>query len=255
MIDDTKYVLQLSYNGASYHGWQIQKNALSVQQVLNECLSTLIGQPVETTGGGRTDTGVHAYMQMAQIDSHIKISSPENFLYRLNKILPHQIAVHHIYTVPFDFSVRFDALFRRYEYHISFIKNVFGHQQNLTIYRPNFDINLMNQACEILLNHTDFQSFSKYHTDVNHYTCHIDFAYWQPVRNGLIFHIKANRFLRGMVRAIVGTMLKVGKRGISLSEFEAIILSKDRINAGAAVSPYGLYLAEIGYDDRLKKLI
>lgn len=244
-----KYVLDVAYNGAGFHGWQIQQNAMSVQQTLNQALQTLLQLEIETFGSGRTDTGVHALQQYVQIENDIEILDPQKFIFKLNAILPHEIAVKHIFKADSKFSVRFDALFRKYEYRIAFDKNPFLQKQVLFLFNRTLDIELMNKAAQILFQHTDFQCFSKYHTEVSHYICHIYEAEWRMEGSLLVFHIKANRFLRGMVRAIVGTLLRVGKHEIDLAGFEQIILSKDRKNAGFSVAANGLFLTEVGYKE------
>lgn len=249
-----RYVLELSYKGTNYHGWQRQINAHTVQDELNNALRKITKTDVETIGSGRTDTGVHAAQQFVQFD-HSLIENPAKFILQLNAILPFDIFIKHIYLAENEFSARFDAVERSYEYRISFTKNPFLKDLCCYYFKPKLNLDLMNEACSILLKHIDFQSFSKYKTEVNHFECTISEAKWQIESELLVFHISANRFLRGMVRAIVGTMLKVGEGNISVSEFEQIILKKDRIYAKAAAPPEGLFLTKVRYPDGLLQLL
>jgi tRNA pseudouridine38-40 synthase len=245
-----RYFLEISYKGTRYHGWQIQPNAITVQEVLNKALSTLLGEPVDTLGSGRTDTGVHAYVQVVHLDTEKEIK--DSFLVSINAILPKDIAVHWIRAVHKDAHARFDALQRSYVYKIALQKNPFD-QELVWFYRGQPNVYLMNQAAALLLRHTDFECFSKVHTEVNNFNCTITRAYWEQNGTRLHFHITANRFLRGMVRAIVGTLLEVGKGKCSIEDFEKILLSKDRNKAGMAAPPEGLYLCEVSYPETIFK--
>lgn len=247
-----RYVLELSYRGTPYHGWQIQQNAHTVQQELNNALETILKQSVETIGSGRTDTGVHALQQFAHFD-YEGILNPAKLVFQLNAILPESIFVYQIYGSSNDFSARFDAVSRSYVYKISYRKDPFLKDLACFYYKKRPNIELMNQAASLLLKYTDFQSFSKYHTDVNHFECFISKAFWQEEGGLLLFHISANRFLRGMVRAIVGSLLEVGSGKISVMDFEKIILMRDRKYAKAAVPAQGLYLSNIVYPAGLLK--
>jgi tRNA pseudouridine38-40 synthase len=198
-------------------------------------------------GSSRTDAGVHARQQIAHFDVEDEITNLPNLSYRLNKILPSDIAIKRIYKVEDNYHCRFEAISRKYEYHISTQKNPF--QRGLYYEFANkLNIDLMNKACQTLFKHIDFECFSKIKTDVNTFNCTISEAYWQQEEDDLIvFYIKANRFLRGMVRAIVGTLLDVGLGKLSIDDFEQIILSKNRRNAGRAVPAEGLFLMEVNY--------
>ena len=242
-----RYFIECAYKGTNYSGWQIQINAVAVQEVIEKSLSTLLKTKVEITGSSRTDTGVHAKQQIAHFEIDNKINDTENLVYRMNKILPFDISIQKIFKVADDYHSRFEAISRKYEYHISRTKNPF--QKGLS-YEFNGDLNikLMNEACLILLKHIDFQCFSKIKTEVLTFNCTILQAHWEENNEKeLVFHIKANRFLRGMVRSIVGTLLEIGLEKISLKDFEQIILSKNRKNAGWSVPAEGLFLMEVNY--------
>ena len=240
-----RYFIQLSYKGTAYHGWQVQKNARSVQELVNKALSTVLRQPLETLGCGRTDTGVHARQLFAHFD-YEKEFNTEKVLIALNGLLPHDIAVQHIFEVAETAHARFDATSRTYEYHICFDKDPFltnfaWHIQQIPA------IEQMNLACKILIDHADFSCFSKSHTQVKTNICKITDASWKMNDKELVFYITADRFLRNMVRAIVGTMLQIGKNELSLKQFVQIIESKDRSMAGMSVPAEGLYLCKIEY--------
>ena len=241
-----RYFITCAYRGTNYSGWQIQNNALTVQEEIERALSTLIKHKIEITGSSRTDAGVHAIEQFAHFDTE-EIEDCENLVYRMNKLLPFDISVQKLFNVADDYHSRFEALSRKYEYRISRKKNPF--QRGLS-YEFNGDLNidLMNEACQFFFKYINYQSFSKINTDVLTFNCTISEAHWEEnTKDLLVFHIKANRFLRGMVRAIVGTLLEVGLGKISLIDFEQIILSKDRKKAGRAVPAEGLFLMEVNY--------
>ncbi len=251
-----RYFIQLSYKGTNYHGWQYQPNATSVQETLNKALTVFFRQQIDVVGAGRTDTGVHAKQMFAHFDLEENINA-SFYIHKLNSYLPKDIAIQGIYKVHDDAHARFDAKKRTYEYHINTQKNAF--QSDDSWYYSNFlNIEKMNKACEILYHFTDFQCFSKVHTDVNTFDCKIYEAFWTRDRSelvtdkqentNLIFTISADRFLRNMVRAIVGTMVNVGLEKITLEDFQAIIKSKDRNKAGFSVPAHGLYLTKIEYD-------
>lgn len=244
-----RYFLDISYVGTAYAGWQIQNNALAIQQVLNEKLSVVLRAPTSCFGSGRTDTGVHAVQQIVQFDSDIVIE-PYRWLLQLNSILPNDIVANDVYRVKDDASARFDALSRTYNYKISQKRNPFLMDRALFIYKE-LDLDKINTAAQQLLNHTDFESFSKVHTDVNHFHCTVTHARMERKEDYLVFEIKANRFLRGMVRTIVGTLVEVGLNKLSLENFERIILEKDRKLAGQSVSPSGLYLCKVEYPESI----
>ena len=240
-----RYFIKFSYNGTHYHGWQAQPNAISVQEVLNNGLSTILNTSVDCMGAGRTDTGVHAMQMYAHFDCETAIDIP-NTIHKLNSFLPKDIVVFDIIAVSETAHARFDATKRTYEYHIHTYKNAFLSEQSW-FYQPKLDVALMNQAAAILLNHTDFQCFSKVHTEVNTFDCTIYEAFWTQKDSQLVFTISADRFLRNMVRAIVGTLVNIGLHKITLADFTAIIESKDRNNAGFSVPAHGLYLTQITY--------
>jgi tRNA pseudouridine38-40 synthase len=240
-----RYSLEISYLGTNYAGWQSQPNAPTIQGEIEKALLTLAKQPIAILGSSRTDAGVHARQQFAVFDTDLPFA-PADWHYRLNHLLPNSIAIVSIQSVAPDFHPRFAATARAYQYHICRSKDPF-HTQTSYYYTAPLDTQAMNAAAALLLQHTDYQCFSKTHTDVHTYNCSIQHAYWQANGQQLVFHIKANRFLRGMVRAIVGTLLQVGLGKLSLVQFEAIILSKNRNNAGASVPAQGLSLCEVCY--------
>lgn len=242
-----RYFIKCAYKGTNYSGWQIQDNAPTVQAEIEKTLSTLLKHKIDITGSSRTDTGVHAVQQMAHFEMVNEISDCDNLVYRMNKLLPFDISVQKIFNVADDYHSRFEAISRKYEYRISRKKNPF--QRGLTYeFNGNINIDLMNEACKILFKHIDYQCFSKIHTDVLTFNCTISEAEWEEKQEDLlVFSIKANRFLRGMVRTIVGTLLEVGLGKISLTAFEEIILSKDRKKAGRSVPAEGLFLMEVNY--------
>lgn len=240
-----RYFLEFAYKGTNYHGWQYQPNAISVQETLNKAISLILKTEIDLVAAGRTDTGVHAKQMFAHFDYDIEIDT--NFLvHKLNSFLPKDIAVLAIHNVHKDAHARFDATKRTYKYHIHTQKNVFENDSSLYC-KNSLNIDLMNKACEILFNHTDFECFSKVHTDVNTFNCKIFKANWKQDNNQLVFTITADRFLRNMVRAIVGTMIYIALEKVSLQEFEEIIQSKDRKKAGFSVPAHGLYLTKVEY--------
>jgi tRNA pseudouridine38-40 synthase len=240
-----RYFLELSYHGRAFHGWQIQQNAYTVQECLEKALNTYFREPVFIMGSGRTDTGVHATMQVCHFD--LKTQTPgENFLKAINAILPKEIAIHSIRNVKPDAHARFDATRRSYFYRIIFSKNPFLEGLAWQLFRQP-DVSKMNEAAKILLQHEDFECFSKVHTEVNHFRCQIYEAFWEQNDGQLLFHITANRFLRGMVRAIVGTLLEIGFGYKEIKDMEQIILSRDRSQAGKAAPAKGLFLSHIVY--------
>jgi len=242
-----RFFIQLSYNGTNYHGWQFQPNATSVQETLTKALCIILNQnDIEIMGAGRTDTGVHAAQMFAHFD-YPKMIDSNTVVHKLNSFLPQDIAVSHIFLVDDNAHARFDATQRTYEYKMHTAKNVFLEKLSW-YYNKDLNIEAMNQCAKLLLEYTDFQCFSKVHTDVNTFNCTITEAYWKKENEHLLFTISADRFLRNMVRAIVGTLVYVGLEKISLSEFKTIIESKDRKNAGFSVPAHGLYLTKIKYD-------
>jgi tRNA pseudouridine38-40 synthase len=240
-----RYFIQLSYKGTHYHGWQRQVNASSVQAEIEDKLSLLLGTETEILGCGRTDAGVHAKQYFAHFN-YEKILDCDLLLMRLNKILSKDIAIHEIKKVSDDLHARFDAKLRVYEYWITQKPNPFLTEYAWYLY-GNVNIDLMNNASKLLLTHKDFECFSKVHTDVNTFLCDITFAKWELQNDRLVFTIKANRFLRNMVRAIVGTLIEVGKNKMTIEQFKNILESKNRNEAGQSVPAHGLYLTEVLY--------
>lgn len=241
-----RYFIELAYNGTNYHGWQYQPNATSVQETLNKALSLLLKTSIDVVGAGRTDTGVHAVQMFAHFDVATEINSPFT-IHKLNSFLPKDIAILGIHKVADTAHARFDATKRTYNYHIHTKKDVFENQGSW-YYHSDLDINSMNEACKLLFEHTNFECFSKVNTDVNTFNCKIYQAQWVQNGDKLVFTIAADRFLRNMVRAIVGTMINIGSGKVSLHDFQTIIESKDRSQAGFSVPAHGLYLTNIEYD-------
>lgn len=241
-----RYFLDISYKGTHFHGWQIQQNAYTVQEALNGVLGKILQHPVETAGSGRTDTGVHAKHQWVHLDTELKLTN-YNHLIKFNALLPNDIVVNGIYkaTRP-DAHVRFDALARSYEYILSPKPNPFLKELAGFIFKP-LDVVAMNEAAKLLLKHTDYECFSKVAQHQEHHLCNISKASWTTKEGLLVFNITANRFLRGMVRLIVGTLIEVGQGKRSIAEFEALILSKNLQNSAAAAPADGLYLSEVAY--------
>ncbi|MDQ3534298.1 MAG: tRNA pseudouridine(38-40) synthase TruA [Bacteroidota bacterium] len=242
-----RFFLEIAYKGTAYHGWQIQKNAMSVQEVLNKMLAKLLSDEPETIGSGRTDTGVHALQQYVHIDSGKNLLDAD-FLYKINKILPRDIVIKSVKKVKDDAHARFDAVSRSYEYRMVTEKDPF--LLDVTYYHSKkLDIDEMNKAASLLLKYTDFESFCKVKTDVKSFDCNVTRAEW--VKRGIMitFNISSNRFLRGMVRALVGTLLEVGQGKLTVQDFEEIILSKNRKKAGKAAPAHGLFFTKIIYPD------
>lgn len=246
-----RYFIELSYNGSAYHGWQNQPNAISVQEVLEEALSTLLKEKIDIVGAGRTDAGVHAEQMFVHLDTSIAFSLDE-IKYKLNSLLPKDIAVQDIFKVNNEAHARFDAISREYKYRISLHKNVFAFNDSY-YFKQELDVDKMNEASKILFEHEDFKCFSRSNTDVKTYNCNIMNAEWVLKKGELIFTIKADRFLRNMVRAIVGTMINIGVGKTSIAQFHDIIKSKDRSQAGASVPGHALYLTKIEYPKAIKK--
>jgi tRNA pseudouridine38-40 synthase len=243
-----RYFIEFSYKGTNYSGWQRQNNAISVQQLLDEALSLIHRETIESVGSSRTDTGVHAEQQYAHFDTVNGVKDSDLLTYRLNSLLPSDIAVHRIFEVEETAHSRFDASYRRYEYRIVRRKNPFLSGESHIFHKP-LDIVRMNEAATLLLTYKNFESFSKIHTQVNNFLCDITLAEWFEKDGILIFSIRSNRFLRGMVRALVGTLLEVGTGKKSKENFEKIILAQDRSKAGPQAPPEGLFLVEVGYPE------
>ena len=289
-----RFFITFSYNGTRYCGWQRQPNGIAVQEELEKALSTILRTPIELTGAGRTDAGVHALNMVAHFDitDDILPSILKNIAYEprqrtysppvlggvpngeggistvdrrpltvdtkrlinnLNSLLPHDIAVKNIERVNDEAHARFDALSRKYEYHITTHKNPFLKEQACRIHFP-LNIELMNEAANVLFEYEDFTSFSKLHTDVKTNNCTIMEAYWQQRGDEFVFTIKANRFLRNMVRAIVGTLMEVGRERLTIDGFRQVIEAKNRCSAGHSVPACGLYFIEAEYPETIHNI-
>ncbi|MBP5381073.1 MAG: tRNA pseudouridine(38-40) synthase TruA [Bacteroidaceae bacterium] len=250
----SRYFIQLSYDGTAYHGWQVQPNGVSVQETLQQALSTILRQPIEIVGAGRTDAGVHAQMMVAHFDYQEKLDEGQ-LVYKTNKLLPPDIAVQRVYPVSEEMHARFSATSRTYHYYIHTKKSPFQRHYSWQITYP-LDFDRMNEAAARLLDYKDFTSFSKTQTDTKTNICHITEARWItspiPSKEGeegsFCFTITANRFLRNMVRAIVGTLIEVGRGRMTVEEFCRVIEGKDRCSAGESVPGHGLFLVDISYD-------
>jgi len=238
-----RYFIEFAYRGTHYHGSQVQPNGITVQQVLEQAFHTILRQPVALTFAGRTDAGVHAEQMFAHFDLDITPPTPD----RLNRLLPQDIAVSRIFPVADDTHARFSAVSRTYEYRICTRKSPFAH--DLRTYVPGeLDYTAMNEAAALLLGTHDFASFCKVHTDVKTTVCTVTEASWRTDDDGAVFTITADRFLRNMVRAVVGTLMEVGRHKLSPREFEAIISSLSRQAAGQSAPPEGLFLTAVRYE-------
>ena len=254
-----RYFIELSYDGTAYHGWQIQPNGKSVQETLQQALKMLLREDVSVTGAGRTDAGVHAAMMVAHFDTEdpppappvreggVKQTSEDYLTYRLNGVLPRDIAIHKIYPVPDDMHARFSAIARTYYYYVHTRKSPFLHDRSWRlVHTPDFDA--MNRAAATLLDYEDFTSFSKVNTDTKTNICHVRSARWVQLSDyEWRFEITADRFLRNMVRAIVGTLMEVGRGTLTVEGFKEVIEQKNRSKAGDSVPARGLFLVNVKY--------
>ena len=245
-----RYFIELSYNGSTYHGWQYQPNDITVQEVIEKSLSVLLKEKTPIMGAGRTDAGVHASQMFAHFDTDF-VFDEADLVYKLNLYLPKDVAIHSIFKVKDKAHARFNALSRTYLYRITLKKNVFSFNSAYYI-KQDLDVDAMNAATKILFQYKDFQCFSKVKTDVKTYNCTIMKAEWTLVNDELQFVIKADRFLRNMVRAIVGTMIHVGLGKINVEDLHTIIKSKSRSEAGYSVPAQALYLTEVEYPNDIK---
>ena len=245
-----RYFVELSYFGKDYHGWQNQPNSISVQEVLESNMSKVLGSVLNIVGAGRTDAGVHARQMFAHFD-HNTVLDLVLLKYKLNSMLPKDIAINDIFKVRDDAHARFDALSRSYEYHITEEKDAFE-QDFSWLLKKKLDLEKMNEAASILKSYTNFKAFSRSRTDVKTYNCRIDRSEWIKEGNKLVFYITADRFLRNMVRAVVGTLVEIGQGKHPVSHMHEIIKSKDRGNAGASVPAHGLYLSRIVYPENIR---
>ena len=241
-----RFFLEFSYAGTQYHGWQRQTNAISVQEVMETALETLIKTPISLVAAGRTDTGVHARQMFAHFDAEMESRALQNLVYQLNQFLPQDIAIHSLKQVQPEAHARFDALYRTYKYHIVKEKTPFGNEFHYFIKTP-LDLQAMKEGAKLLLDYEDFECFSKSHTDVKTFLCKISHAEWTNSEKGCTFTITANRFLRNMVRAIVGTLVEIGLKKKSVNDLHNIIMNKNRSEAGYSVPAQGLFLTKVEY--------
>jgi tRNA pseudouridine38-40 synthase len=243
-------MITVAYDGTNYSGWQVQPNAITVQQVLEEALAKLVRQPVPLVGAGRTDAGVNAACMVAHGDFPAELDTRQ-LVYKLNKILPPDIAVSDVRRVKDDAHARFDAISRRYNYRVVTAKSPFARKYACRV-MPGIDFDAMNRAASVLYEYTDFTSFSKLHTDVKTNNCKVTFAQWRQVGEcEWVFEIEADRFLRNMVRAIVGTLLLVGRGKMTLDGFRAVIENKARGEAGDSAMGEALFLVDVKYPDTI----
>lgn len=245
-----RYFIRFSYDGTNYHGWQIQPNGITVQEKMTIVMQQLFGPDLELTGAGRTDSGVHAEMMYAHFDTEKPIEDTVAMAVKLSYMMPQDIAVYEVLPVFPYAHARFDAVSRTYEYRMFSGKNPFN-RFFYTHFNGSLNMVAMNEAASILMEYNDFTSFSKTHTDVKTNDCRIIKAYWEQRGELLIFTIKADRFLRNMVRAVVGTMLEVGRGKMDIRGFRSVIEAKNRCDAGTSVDARGLFLVEITYPDSL----
>ena len=239
-----RYFVEFAYKGTRYHGSQVQPNGTTVQQVMQDAMATILRHPVELTFAGRTDAGVHAAQMYAHWDSESPVSP--TLADRLNRLLPEDIAVYRIFAVADDLHARFSATSRTYEYRITKRKDPFMSYTRTRITTP-LDYAAMNEAAQHLLGTHDFASFCKVHTDVKTTLCTVTEAYWREEENGAIFTITADRFLRNMVRAVVGTLFDIGRGKITLKQFDDILNACNRQAAGQSAPPEGLFLVRVTY--------
>lgn len=246
-----RYFIYLAYDGTNYCGWQIQPNGVSVQEVLTKALITFLrDEDIKIVGAGRTDAGVHAKTMIAHFDYPTQLDGA-TVTDKLNRLLPPDIGVYKVVPVTAEAHARFDATYRTYKYYITTRKNPFDRAYAWRIFQP-LDFEKMNEAAAALFDYIDFTSFSKVHTDVKTNNCKIMYARWEQLEEDKwVFTIQADRFLRNMVRAIVGTLVEVGRGKMTLDEFRQVIEKKDRCSAGSSVPGHALFLVDVGYPDEL----
>lgn len=245
-----RYFIYLAYDGANYHGWQIQPNGSSVQETLMKALSTFLRSETEVVGAGRTDAGVHARLMVAHFDFDKELDV-DTVTDKLNRLLPPDIGVYAVKRVKEDAHARFDATYRTYKYYVTTRKDPFVRSYAWRLFQT-LDFEAMNRAAQTLFDYTDFTSFSKLHTDVKTNNCRIMQAYWEQCgENEWVFTIQADRFLRNMVRAVVGTLVEVGRGKLSVEGFRKVIEKKDRCCAGTSVPGHALFLVDVGYPENL----
>lgn len=242
-----RYFITLSYDGTRFHGWQVQPNGTSVQGELQRALSLILRQDIQVTGAGRTDTGVHARMMVAHFDTDAPVADCKQLAYKLNRLLPCDIAIERIEPVGDDMHARFSATSRTYYYYLHTTKDPFLRHYSCELHYP-LDFKLMNEAAQMLLTYDDFGAFCKSHADVKTTLCHVTKAEWkQTSPTAWRFEITANRFLRNMVRAVVGTLIDVGRGRLTLSDFRKVIEGKKRTEAGESMPGHALFLVDIKY--------
>lgn len=242
----SRYFIHIAYSGTNYHGYQIQPHSVSIQEELEKCLSFKLGKKVSITGCGRTDSGVHARNFFAHFDVDEPIQNVDFLSEQVNLFLPCDIVIYRIWQVDDNLHARFDAVSRTYHYYISRVKNPFHTHDSYFLY-GDLNVELMQQAADLLFEYEDFTSFSKLHTQVRTNNCQIMEAKWFEQDGMLVFRIKADRFLRNMVRAIVGTLLEVGRGKMSLMDFRKVIEQKNRCSAGLSVPAHALFLEDVEY--------
>ncbi|MCD7969173.1 MAG: tRNA pseudouridine(38-40) synthase TruA [Alistipes sp.] len=250
-----RYFLEIAYKGTAYHGWQKQANAPSVQQTLEDCLSRILREDTSVTGAGRTDTGVHASYYVAHFDSEgLRAGNPaekEAFVYHLNAVLPHDIAVRTMTAVGAEAHARFDAVLREYKYHVISHKDPFR-KDTAWYFRGRPDVEAMNRAAAKLPEYDDFTTFCKLHSDNKTNICNVSYARWEELPGGeLVFTIRSDRFLRNMVRSLTGTMMDVGRGKITVSDFESALAAKDLRLAGPTAPAAGLFLSDVRYPENI----
>lgn len=247
-----RYFLDISYKGTNFHGWQKQLNAITIQEEIEKSISIILQEKISIMGSGRTDTGVHALHQIAHFDT-VNNFENKHFIFKVNSILPKDISVNDVWDVPNNANARFDALSRTYIYKINSFKNPFLQGLSSFYSKEIFDIVLLNNLSTEFMGEKDFESFAKVKSEVNNFMCNITKAEWSYKDDLLVFEITSNRFLRGMVRAIVGTMIDICNKKINANSIPQILASKDRKRAGQSAKPDGLYLAKIEYSKELLK--
>lgn len=251
LIMNNRYFLEISFNGSNYHGWQVQPGQITVQGELNRHISIILGEKVNCIGCGRTDAGVHARGFMLHFDTSETLD--DQFRKKLNRFIHQDISVNKIFENKNRIHARYDAIERSYEYILSKGKDPFLLDM-ATITYESYHTGLMNEACKVLLEYEDFECFSKTHNSHKHYLCQLKSASWEETGGQYIFRITSNRFLRSMIRMLVGTMIQVGREKISLNEFREIIESKDRQRAGKSVHAAGLYFLSVQYPENKLEL-
>jgi len=240
-----RFLFEITYKGTDYHGWQSQHNATGIQQVIEEAMTKLLREKISIVGSGRTDTGVHCAQQFFHADIEAKVEFDHLFM-RMNSFLPKDIAVRSIRAIKPDASARYDAYERTYQYHITRSKDPLREGLSFYFFKP-LDLGVLQRGADVLVGKHDFECFSKVKTDVNHFICDIKQAEWNQKGDLLVFTITANRFLRGMVRAVVGTLLDAGTGKTTLDDIREVLKSKDRKKAGMNVPPEGLFLTSVKY--------